>query len=247
VPEERVRCPTVHQDWRDVTFLHWRYEPDVVKTLLPEGLEPHVRDGVTWVGLTPFRVERFRLPLSPPVPRISSFPETNVRVYVLGPTGRDGIWFLTLEADSLITTVAARTGYGVAYRWAEMTVESLDGRVRYLSRGRGQRRSVGHDIEVAPGVPLGADEVGELDHWLTGRWRGWARVAGRLVEVPVQHEPWPLWRADVLKLEETVLAGVGLPEPEEPPVVHYSPGVDASLGLPRLRSSTSGRGPRIRD
>ena len=87
---------------------------------------------------------------------------------------------------------------------------------------------------VEPGEAFEAGELSDFDHWLTGRWRGWARVAGRLAEVPVEHQPWPLWRADVVQLEESLLQSVGLPSPSDPPVVHYSPGVDARLGLPRL-------------
>lgn len=234
VPEERVNLPVVHQAWRDVTFLHWRYDPDVIARLLPEGLEPDVRDGAAWVGLTPFRVEDFRLPFLPPVPGLSSFPETNVRTYAVGPTGRDGILFLTLEVDSLLTTVAARVGYGVAYRWAGMQTHRDDGRIHYLSRRRGSGSDAGHEITVEPGSPLAPPDLDELDHWLTGRWRAWTRVAGRLAEVPVLHEPWPLSGAEVITLEENLLQSVGLPPPEGPPLVHFSSGVNARLGPPRL-------------
>ncbi len=233
-PEEKVSLPVMCQSWRDMTFLHWAYDPDVVERLLPDGLEPELWDGAAWVGLTPFRVERARPPLVPPLPRFSYFPETNVRTYAIGPTGRDGIWFLTLEVDSLITMVGARVGYGVAYRWAEMRVERHDDRLTYRSKGRACRQSVHHDITVEPGPPLAAAELSDLDHWLTGRWRGWARVAGRVAEVPVQHQPWPLRRAKVVSLEETLLQSVGLPPPQDAPLAHFSPGVDAQLGAPRL-------------
>ncbi len=233
-PEEKVNLPAVHQSWRDVTFLHWRYDPDIVDKLLPHGLSPDVRDGTAWVGLTPFTVERFRLSVLPPLPRLSYFPETNVRTYVVGPTGRDGIWFLTLEVDSLPTAVAARLAYGVAYRWAEMRVDRQHDRITYWSEGRGSRRSVHHRITIEPGRPLGAVELSDLDHWLTGRWRGWTRVGGRLAEVPVEHQRWPLWQASVVRLEETLLQSVGLPAPRDAPLAHFSPGVDVRLGVPRL-------------
>ncbi len=233
-PEEKVTFPTVHQSWRDITFLHWPYDPAVVAELLPDGLEPDVRDGVAWVGLTPFSVERFRLSLLPPLPCLSYFPETNVRTYVIGPTGRDGIWFLTLEVDSLLTTVGARLGYGVAYRWADMRVDRQGNRVTYWSEGRGWRRPVHHRITVEPGQPFADEELTDLDHWLTGRWRGWTRPAGRLAEVPVEHPQWPLRRAEAVTLEETVLRSVGLPTPRDAPLVHFSTGVDVRLGPPRL-------------
>lgn len=226
----------LHQDWRDLTFLHWRYDPDVIATLLPAWLLPDVFDGNAWVGLTPFRIERFRLHGLPPVPGLSTFPETNVRTYAVDADGREAIWFLTLEVDSLPTVLGGGLGVGVPYRWAAMSAEWEAGRVRYRSRRRGGP-DVGHDIVVEPGVPLGPEDLTELDHWLTGRWRSWARVAGRPAEVPVEHQPWPLRRAEVVELRESLFPAVGLPSPppHEPPIVHYSAGVEARLGLPRLR------------
>jgi uncharacterized protein len=233
-PEETVNPGVVQQSWCDITFLHWAYEPEVVAEHLPDGLQPDVRDGAAWIGLTPFSVERVRVPPFPPLPYLSCFPETNVRTYARGPNGVDGIWFMTLEVDSLATTVAARMGYGVPYRWARMRVDRRDDRISYSSRRRGGGQPAGHEITVQPGTSFGPGELSELDHWLTGRWRGWTRVAGRLAEVPLQHQPWPLQRASVVELEETLFADLGLPPPDDPPLVHFSPGVDARLGPPRF-------------
>ena len=36
----------MRQSWHDVSFLHWRYEPAVVRPLVPRGLELDVYDGV---------------------------------------------------------------------------------------------------------------------------------------------------------------------------------------------------------
>lgn len=229
-PEEHVRVPLLLQEWRDVTFLHWHYAPDDLARLLPEGLTPHTFDGAAWVGLTPFRVEGSRAPKLPPIPRISDFPETNLRTYVIGPDGRDGIWFFTLEADSATTTVVARTAFGVPYRWADMSVESTDGTIRYVSARRGAA-SVGHDISVRAGssmAPRGAEDFAD---WLTGRWRAWTQVAGRLTTVPVEHEPWPLCEAEVTELEESLRADAGLPVTDDEPHVLFSPGVSPRFGL----------------
>ena len=74
--------------------------------------------------------------------------------------------------------------------------------VRYRSRRR-SGRPVGHDIAVRPGSSL--DDVDELDHWLTGRWRAYTRTGDRIGVVPVQHSPWRLRDAAVVELEETLL------------------------------------------
>jgi uncharacterized protein len=237
-PEERVSTPMLVQRWVDVLFLHWRLEPSRVAASLPEGLTVDTYDGAAWLTLTPFRVEGMRPAFLPPVPVLSNFIETNVRTYVVGPDGRDGLWFFTLETDSLPTTIAARTFLGIPYRWASMDCSRCGDRVTYSSRRRLGDPSPGHRTSVAtsrfPGV---ADD--RLAGWLTGRWRAWTRVAGRLLTVPVEHEPWPLTDATVDEHDDTLLASLGLPEPTTEPLVHAAARVTARLGWPQ--SPDSGR------
>ena len=215
-----------------MTFLHWQYEPHQVRALLPEEFEVDTWDGKAWVSITPFLMTGFRLATLPSAGPLSTFPETNVRTYVRGPDGRDGLWFLSLEADNLPTVVAASAAYGVPYRWAQMSVEEGP-TVRYRSRRR-LGSSAGHRITVRPDRPYDAEELSQFDHWLTGRWRAYTRIGRRLASAPVEHEPWPLSGAVVDELEEDLVAAAGLPPPGGPPLVHFSPGVDVRLGAPRL-------------
>ena len=226
-PEDTVRVPASRQEWSAMTFLHWPVEPGAVQAHLPEGLEPDTWEGSSWVSLTPFLMVDFRLATLPPLGRLSTFPETNLRTYARDRTGRDGLWFLSLEADSLPTVLAASTVYGVPYRYAEMSVERED-TVRYRSRRRDDP-GVGHDIEVRPGA---ARPSSPFEDWLTGRWRAYTTVAGRLAVASVQHEPWPLHDVEVLRLEESLLASVGLPAPDREPLAQYSPGVSVKRGPP---------------
>ncbi len=214
-----------------MTFLHWAYEPQVVRALLPDEFEVDTWEGQAWVSITPFLMKDFRLATLPAGgPLSSTFPETNVRTYVRGPDGRDGLWFFSLEADSLPTVVGASTVYGVPYQWADMSVDE-GAKVRYRSRRRAGR-PVGHDITVEVGPPY--DQVPEVDHWLTGRWRAYTRTGARPAVVPVQHSPWRLCEAAVVELEQSLLEAAGLPEPREEPRVQFSPGVDdVRLGLLR--------------
>lgn len=226
-PEERVAWPLFRQDWRQTTFLHWRYGRDDLRPLLPAALEPDIVDGSAWVSITPFRVERFRLLAAPAVPGLSSFPETNVRTYVRTRHGRDGLWFLSLDVGSTGNAVAGRIA-GAPYFRSAMSVRSSD-TVRYRSR-----RLVGpraeHDIVVRPGPPVPpGDEVARL---LAGRWRAFSCMGSRLIEAPVEHEPWPLRSARVERLEETLIAAAGLPPPRSEPLVHFAEAVDARFGSP---------------
>jgi len=227
--EERVNRAMIFQAWRSVAFLHWPVAPEVVASRLPDGLEPDTVEGSAWLGLTPFRVERFGVLDLPVVPVVTSFNETNVRTYVRGPDGRDGIWFFSLDVDSLVNVGAGRMG-GLPYYLSAMSVQLHD-HVRYRCR----RRLGGwahHDITVDPGGPVSHDR--ELADMLTGRWRAYHVVGSRLVEVPVEHEPWPLRNAELVACDESLLVRAGFDPRGEPPLVHFAAGVDARVGPPRL-------------
>jgi uncharacterized protein YqjF (DUF2071 family) len=44
-PEEQVSFPLLRQSWRDVAFLHWRVDPELLQRHLPQGLEVDLVDG----------------------------------------------------------------------------------------------------------------------------------------------------------------------------------------------------------
>lgn len=94
-----------------------------------------------------------RLGPLPPLGPLSTFPETNVRTYARGPDGRDGLWFLSLEADSGrgTTLASARAGSGAVgpRGLADRAVARLHH--RRPPAGRGQRRAPAlalHDVDV---------------------------------------------------------------------------------------------------
>ena len=84
----RVDAPTMVQEWCSLSFLHWRFDPDVVQALLPTGVLVDTYDEEAWVGVVPF-VLRIRLRRTPFIPWVSQFPEMNVRTYVQGPESRE--------------------------------------------------------------------------------------------------------------------------------------------------------------
>jgi uncharacterized protein YqjF (DUF2071 family) len=240
-PEEVVRRPVVQQAWRRLSFLHWRIDPAAIATRLPEHLEPDVLDGTSWVGLTPFEVHRFRVLNLPPAPaRLSSFPETNLRTYVRHRDGTDGLWFLSLDVSSSINALGGRC-LNIPYFRSTMSVQGQDV-VRYRARRLGSR--VRHDLAVQPGETINPDD---LTARLTGRWRAFTSLAGHCLAVPVEHGPWPLRGARIVALDENLLSGAGLTPLDPEPLVHFSDGVDARLGMPRpCRPAKAGADPRRR-
>lgn len=219
------------QSWRDLTFLHWSVAPDVVAHLMPPGVRPDTLDRVTYVGLIPFRMVGAGFGHGPGVPWFGSFLETNVRLYSVDDTGRRGIVFLSLDADRAAVVVGARAAFGLPYRWARMryqmsgAVHSYDARLRLPGRG-----SESHVV-----VRAGARRQStEIDEFVTARWGLHVRWLGRTLYVPNRHEVWPVHDAEVLTLDDGLMASVGLPglAARPPDHVAFSPGVRTDFGFP---------------
>ena len=228
-PPHRVDRPIMRQTWRDVTFLHWRYEPDGVRKLLPADLQLDLFNGEAWVGLVPFFISGLTLPSAPAVPWLSNFAETNVRTYVIDRHGRRGVWFFSLDAARLPAVIAARAAYALPYFWARMRVDRRGESVRYTSKRRFGPKAASR-IEVQIGEPLSSPT--ELEVFLTARFRLYAKRFGGIVKADVEHPPWPLHRASVVHIEQTLVSAAGLAHPQSPPLVHFAHRVDVRAAWP---------------
>ncbi|GAA2719204.1 YqjF family protein [Cellulomonas aerilata] len=221
------------QEWRDLTFLHWRVDPDAVAPLMPPGTRPDVHDGSTWVGLIPFRMVGAGVGRGPAVPWLGSFAETNVRLYSVDERGRRGVVFRTLEASRLAVVLGARAAFALPYTWARMRVTERDGVLTYESRRRWPGpRTAATRVVVRPDAALAAGDP--LHDFLTARWGLHTRAYGRTLYVPNHHEPWPLQRAELLEVDETLVAAAGLPgvSSRPPDSVLFSRGVRTVFAVP---------------
>jgi hypothetical protein len=239
VPPHQVTVPVSLQRWDSLTFLHWPFSGGEVQRLLPRGLRPDLWEGRAWVGLTPFLMTAARVGTRALLPVVSRFPETNLRTYVRGPDGGDGIWFLSLDAPRLAFVLAMRATLGLPYLWADMSVRHEGDHIVYRSRRRsGFAPPASSRIVVRPGRSIPEERLGDFEHYLTGRWFAYSAAHGRLWSTPVVHRSWPLARAEVIEIHDDIMQAAALPAPMTPPVVHFSPGVvDVRVGLPRVVSS----------
>jgi uncharacterized protein YqjF (DUF2071 family) len=228
-PQRHVRLPVLRQTWSAVAFLHWRFDRTALLPLVPDAVDVAEADGSAWVSMVLFLTTGSRPPI-PGAPPLPPFAETNLRTYLRTPDGREAIWFLSVEAASTLTSAGGNLVYGVPYHRADASVEVAPSSVRYRSTRVAE--PVGHDIEVATRAHFTSDERTELDDWLTGRWRALSTNGGVPLETMVEHEPWTLRHASVERLEENVLASVGLTRPEAPDVVHTADDVEVRLGPP---------------
>ena len=219
------------QRWERLTFLHWAFEPEVVQALLPEGLRVDTFGGAAWVGLVPFFM-RVAAPGGLRVPWLSHFCETNVRTYARDRDGRQGIWFLSLDAGRLPAVAAARATYRLPYFWSLMRLATRGREVTYACRREWPGPPATSRVRVSVGDPVPAGELGERDHFLTARWILFSVTGTRQRFARACHQPWPLYHASVREVDDRLVTAAGLPAPRGEPLVHYSPGVDVRIGRP---------------
>jgi uncharacterized protein YqjF (DUF2071 family) len=235
VTQEAVRPVTrslLVQQRRDLAVQHRPAAPETVAPFLPPGIHPDTFDGLTYVGLVGFRMVRLGLLAGPGLPYLGTFCETNVRLYSVDGEGRRGVAFLSLDAARLLPVLAAQGSLRLPYKWSAMRLERDGDRFSYACR----RRVTGGPaprsrMVVRAGAPI--PEPSPLEHFLTARWGLHVRAYGRILYLPNVHPRWSLHRADLLELDDELVAATGLPAPAGPPAsVLYSPGVPVRFGRP---------------
>jgi len=232
-PEGRVRLPLMRQAWRCASFLHWAYPPHQVSRLIPEPFELQTYDERAWVGLTPFTTTLDVFGVLP-VPGPRRFGETNVRTYVRGPDDSDGVWFLSLDVENAVNAAIGRLM--VPYFLADLTAERDGTTLHYGGRRRTRdgARAPGYDVRLRYEPNL-IERQSEFDVFLTGRWHAYVQRGPLLGRFDVEHEPWPLHRAELMGgHREDMLEAAGIPSPAGAPVAHYASGVNASISSPRF-------------
>ena len=112
--------------WHDLLFMHWPVDAEQLRRHLPDSLTLDTFEGDAWIGVVPFRMSDVSLTGVPALPRLSKFPELNVRTYVVGPDGQSGVWFYSLDATNPIAVRGARWLYCLNYVDAKMSCCSDD-------------------------------------------------------------------------------------------------------------------------
>ena len=210
-----------YQDWRDLLFVHWQVPASAIAPLVHPRLTVDERDGSAWVSMTPFTLRNGRLRGLPPLP---DFHELNFRTYVSHPSHGPGIWFFSLDAANPLAVAAARLSVRLPYFPARMERgEGWYRSERLTGRGR-------FDLRFSVGGSIGRAASGSLEEFLVERYRLYSRALGPVLWCePVQHEPWPLFEANVADLSEDLSAAAGVPPLGRPHSCQWSPGVSVAF------------------
>lgn len=219
--------------WSDLLLAHWSVPPEALRRIVPPSLVLDTYDGQAWLAITPLHMSGVRPRGVPAIPWVSAFPELNVRTYVtLG--GKPGVYFFSLDVNSVAAMAGARAFYSLPYFLAQMSVTHEGSWVHYSShRSRwhgapahfiGRYRPTGGVFHAAPG---------SLEYWLIERYCLYTTDSrNQVYRVDIHHPPWPLQPAEVAIFRNTMAAPLGLDLPEQPALAHYAQRLEVLAWLP---------------
>jgi len=221
------------QTWHDLLFAHWPVPARAIRDLVPDWLEVQEFDGVSWVGLVPFRMTGVTLHSVPSMPWVSHFPEMNLRLYV-DYEDKPGIWFVSLDAARLPAVMAARLFAHLPYFPARMKVVHESESVGYISKRFGGK-GVEFEAWYTPTGPVFESRPGTLDHFLTERYCLYTQTRRARFRLNIHHHQWPLQLAEAEFIKNRVAQPQGIELPDVQPLLHFSRKLDViGWGLERL-------------
>ena len=220
--------------WHDLLFAHWALEPDSVRAAMPHPLRHklEVHQGKAWVGVVPFWMSDVRLRATPAMPKLSTFPELNVRTYVR-VNGRAGIYFFSLDTTRWAAVLGARWIYNLRYFHARIRIRRGKEWHWYSSERRQPPRPAVFRgrYRALEGESFLAREH-ELENFLVERYCLYAVRRGQILRGDIHHTPWELRTAEAEIWENNVAQSQGLELPANPPLLHYASQVDALAWWP---------------
>lgn len=232
--------PLLRQNWHHLLFLHWEVPPDELQRLVPPELTIDTFDGKAYVGLVPFTMTGVRPILTPPLPWISAFHEINVRTYVHHKGANPGVWFFSLDASSTLAVAAARAAYHLQYYFSDIEfvlTPDANPMIDFTSHRNDPNAAANPAkarIRYAPmeGITTPATP-GTIEHFLVERYILYAADEHhQLWRARVHHQPYPIQRADVIDLDETLVWAAGITRAQTLPLRHYAREVNVKVYLP---------------
>ena len=232
------RRPFMRMTWHDLLFMHWPVDVVSLRKLMPERLEVDTFEGQAWIAVVPFHMSGVAPVWSPNLPGMSAFPELNVRTYVRDPldknnSGKPGVWFFSLDATNPVAVRGARWLFNLNYVDAKIRVKKRSAEndsqadwVDYSSRRRNPKLQAELVMSYRPVGGL-LEQQSDLEAWMTSRYCMYSSDRrGRILRGEIDHQPWPLQKAECNIGRNTMTDWLGVKLPDLSPMVHFSRSID---------------------
>lgn len=182
----------IEQEWKNVLFIHFEVESDLLKDLVPFKLD--FFEGKAIISIVPFLMEGIRFPFMPAFPFVSRLWELNIRTYVeVG--GVPGIYFFTLETDSKLGEWIAKKFFHLPYRFSQIEADITQS--KYLFKH--QREDYSFNLEAN----LGKERTpSAFDLWSLERYCLFTKKGTHTFRGDVMHEPWRLREVEIKRLND---------------------------------------------
>ena len=204
-----------YQEWNKVIFLHWEVNPELIRPLIPQGLDLDIINDKTWISLVAFDMNNIGIRNFYKAPYISDFHEINIRVYTIC-NGKPNVHFLSIEASKRSSCKILKTLSKLPYQHSEMN------RTLHSYESKNEKSNNTFFIEYKlEDSPINKDKT---DLWLTERYALVQEQRNKIIEYDVHHLEWPMQAISIEKLK------LNYPKFNEligrnPDRVHYSKGV----------------------
>lgn len=231
--ERPNETPIVHQNWRKLLFLHWKFDPEYIQSTLPKELTVDTYEGVAYVGIIPFLITDLKISNKLSLPTFfSKLYEMNVRTYVYDKNGTPGVWFYSLDINSAMATMAGRSYFYLPYLTAEISVKHAKELVDFtVSREANEQARYVYAAQEEIEIPTPAS----LNFFLIERYILFAASDEKILSCQVNHKPYPLAEVDVRFFSEDPIRWNNLKTSGLPPDhAIYSPGVDVDIFNPKI-------------
>lgn len=222
------------QTWHDLLFAHWSVPMEQLRRLIPATIEIDTYEGQAWIGVVPFRMSGVRLRGTPSLPWFSSFPEMNVRTYVV-VDGKPGVFFFSLDAGNPIAVSVARAWFHLPYFNARMSLKEEMGKIQYATK-RKSKMGPSADFQgwYRPKGNIFQSQPGSLEHWLTERYCLYAtNQSNKIYRAEIHHTPWPLQPAECSLQKNTMTQPLSIQLPETEPLLHFARRIDVTVWAPK--------------
>lgn len=205
-----------YQEWLDLLFLHFQVDYDLLRPLVPAGLQIDQHQGSCYVSLVAFEMKNIRPRNLPSFPPLSDFYEINVRTYI-EQDGKKSVYFISIEASKYLSALVARKLSGLPYEKSTILRDAQG--YQNLNQGKGFRLKT--IFEVTDEIKIKSS----LDSWLTERYCLYLDKGDGIYCFDIHHPEWPLFSVQLQECQlGYTIGGIHLHN-ENIALIHYSPGV----------------------